>query len=149
MRTFRAVVAASILLIGAGACSDDGGEPDASGSTSGSASGSASGVAPEELRATPEAVAAGLGALTGLVDQIAETVGVDDEQAAELVEGIEAIWEPIEGTVLENDQDAYLVFEDNFAVLGNAAEDGDTDLATQAQTAISDEADSYLAEFPG
>ena len=62
---------------------------------------------------------------------------------------IEVLWQPIEGTILENDEDTYIAFEDNFALLGNAVEDGDADLAADADAAIAEAADAYLAEFPG
>jgi hypothetical protein len=148
MRTLRAGLAAAFLLLGVAACGDDDSSSDTSDTTA-SASASASGTSPEDLRTTDEAVATGLGELTAVVGEIAGAVGTDDDHAEELVPQIEEIWQPIEGTIRENDQDAYLAFEDNFAVMENAVEESDADLAAQAETAINEAADAYLAEFPG
>src|SRR5262245_11391841 len=52
-----------------------------------------------DLRAPAPAVAAGLGRIDTLVKQIALAVSADAKAAKEQAEGIEALWEPIEGTI--------------------------------------------------
>jgi len=106
-------------------------------------------TAPEDLRASDAEVAAGLGQLRDLTAQIAATTGSDKSSAQSLVEEIEPIWERIEGTVKANDADAYIAFEDAFAAIGKAVDDGDTAKAQDAAGQVRDAADRYLAAHPG
>ena len=71
------------------------------------------------------------------------------EPAADLNDQIEPEWQAIEGTIKSNDQDVYLTFEDTFALLGNAVDDGDAAAAKDAADTIGTAADDYLADYPG
>lgn len=104
---------------------------------------------PEEQRTTPAAVATGLRNIEGIAGQIAAAAGTDKVKATELAEQIEPQWQPVEGTVKANDQDAYLAFEDSFAVLEGAAEKGDGAAAAKGSDAVSSTAQRYLAKYPG
>lgn len=105
--------------------------------------------APEDLRAPASQVAAGLGRLDALVNQIGLAVSADAKAAKEQVKQIEEIWEPIEGTIRENDKDAYIRFEDDFAAIEKAVESGDA-AKTQSSTAdVSAAVKAYLAKYPG
>jgi hypothetical protein len=105
--------------------------------------------APEDLRAPASQVAAGLGKLDALVNQIGLAVSADAKAAKEQVKQIEEIWEPIEGTIRENDKDAYIRFEDDFAAIEKAVESGDA-AKTQSSTAdVSAAVKAYLAKYPG
>jgi hypothetical protein len=105
--------------------------------------------APEDLRAPASQVAAGLGKLDALVGQIRLAVTADAKTAKAQVKEIEEIWEPIEGTIRENDKDAYIRFEDDFAAIEKAVDAGD---AAKTQTSTSDVSaaiKAYLAKYPG
>jgi hypothetical protein len=105
--------------------------------------------APEDLRAPAAAVNAGLGKIDALVAKVGLTAGTDAKAAKEQAQGIEALWQPIEGTIRQNDSDAYIRFEDDFAALEKAAEAGDGGKAQQTATDVSDAVKAYLAKFPG
>ena len=117
----------------------------ASASSSGSSSASEEGIAPEDLRAPADQVAAGLRHIKDLAAQVAAAAGVSAEEAP--VDEIETAWRPIEGTIKENDKNAYLTFEDQFAFLADAVEAKDADRAKQASDAIAGAADAYLAHY--
>src|SRR5439155_6330335 len=102
-----------------------------------------------ELRASAKDVATGLGQIETLTNQVALAVSADAKAAKTQAEGIEKLWQPIEGTIRANDQDSYIRFEDAFAALEKGAAAAD---ATKAQTAakeISDAAKAYVAKYPG
>lgn len=105
--------------------------------------------APEDQRAPAAQVAKGLGDIDALVKQISTTVNADAKAAKDQTEGIEKLWEPIEGTIRENDKDAYIRFEDDFAALGKAV--GDADAAKTQSTAsdVSEAVKAYVAKYPG
>jgi hypothetical protein len=84
-----------------------------------------------------------------IAKEIAESAGTDKARAANLAEQIEPAWQPIEGTVKSNDQDAYIAMEDNFAVLDKAAETGDAAGAAKGAAAISTTVQAYLVKYPG
>jgi|SoiMetStandDraft_2_1073263.scaffolds.fasta_scaffold150307_2 hypothetical protein len=136
-----ALVASSVLLLACGGGDDD----DASGSGSEPAA-----DAPEDLRASDADVATGLQEIDDLVDQVAGGVADDDDEAAtEANEQIEPVWQEVEGTIKANDPDAYIEFEDNFALLGSAVDNGDADGAQTAADAVSGAVTAYLADHPG
>jgi hypothetical protein len=137
------VVLAAGLMVTLVACGSDDSSSDESGSST------ASGTAPEERRASDEEVAAGLTEIASVADATAQAVADGADDAATLNEGIEAAWQPVEGTVLANDEDAYITFEDNFALLGAAVEDSDAAQAEEANTAIAAAVEDYLAAYPG
>jgi hypothetical protein len=106
-------------------------------------------AAPEDQRTTAAAVAEGMRKIDRIAQEIAESAGTDKARAASLAGQIEPAWQPIEGTVRSNDQDAYIAMEDNFAVLDKAAETGDAAGAARGATAISTTVQAYLAKYPG
>lgn len=133
------VAAASVALTGC-----------AGGGPSGPAVGASSAAsAPEEQRTTPAVVATGLRNIQRIAGQIAAAAGTDRAKATGLAEQIEPQWQPVEGTVKANDQDAYLAFEDAFAVLEGAADKGDAPAAAKGSEAVSSAAQRYLATYPG
>ncbi len=62
---------------------------------------------------------------------------------------IEPAWMTIEGTIKANDVDTYLAFEDAFAVIEKAAEEGDAAAAKTGAETVTTTADAYLAKYPG
>jgi hypothetical protein len=66
-------------------------------------------------------------------------------QGKTLAEGIEPLWQPIEGTVQANSQETYDAFEGAFTLL----ESGDVTKAQQGARAVKDATDAYLTKFPG
>jgi len=105
--------------------------------------------APEDLRAPAAQVTKGLGDIDALVKQISATVSGDAKAAKEQVEGIEKLWEPIEGTIRENDKDAYIRFEDDFAAIEKAVGDADATKTSSAASDVSEAVKAYLAKYPG
>jgi hypothetical protein len=113
-----------------------------------SSSGSATTVAPEDLRASAAEVGAGLKHLQAIAVDVA-TAGNDKAKAKSLTDQIEPVWKKVEGTVKANDKDAYVSFEDNFALLEKSANSGDAAKAEQAATGVSKAVAAYLSKFPG
>ncbi len=101
-----------------------------------------SSASPEEARTDAKAVAVGLVGLKDLATQIASASG---DAGKALAEGIEPLWQPIEGTVQENSQETYDAFEGAFSQL----ESGDAARAAEGARALAAAADAYLAKFPG
>jgi hypothetical protein len=112
------------------------------------ASGDAS-PAPEEQRVSAAEVATGLRQIDDTAKGIAEKAGTDKAAAQQLDARIEPAWQKIEGTIKSNDQDAYITFEDSFAMLGNAAGDGDAAKARTASETVSKAVGDYLTKYPG
>jgi hypothetical protein len=106
-------------------------------------------AAPEDLRAPASQVAKGLGDIDALVKQISATVGADAKAAKDQVEGIEKLWEPIEGTIRENDKDAYIRFEDDFAAIKMAVDDADATKTSSTAGDVSEAVKAYVAKYPG
>ena len=112
----------------------------------------ASTPAPESPAAapvTPADVAAGMRKIDETAKEMAASAGTDKARASSLYGLIEPTWFPIENTVKQHDQNTYLVMEDNFAVLENAANGGDAAAARKGATAISSAVQGYLAKNPG
>lgn len=142
MRAVRMVAlaaAVAALAVGCGS-SDDPGTPGSAAATTA--------PAPEDITTSPAAVAAGLQQITTLAGQIA-AAGTAKVKASSLADQIEPIWSKIEGTVKANDQNAYLAFEDNFALLETGAEAGDTAKTQQGAAGVAKAAAAYLAKYPG
>jgi hypothetical protein len=102
-----------------------------------------------EVRASAKDVATGLGQIEALTNQVALAVSADAKAAKTQAEGIEKIWEPIEGTIRANDKDSYIRFEDDFAALEKAADAADSTKAQTAAKDVSDAVKAYLAKYPG
>jgi hypothetical protein len=137
-----ALMAAAALALGA--CGSD---SDGSGSTSASSSSAATAAAataaPEDTIAPDAAVSAGLVKLKGVGAKIA--AAADGDSAKTAAEGLEPVWQPIEGTVNKNEPDLYLEVEDSFQRL----ESGDLANAKAGARALSTAIDAYLAKHPG
>lgn len=137
----RRVPAMAILLTGAVLLTGCGSSDDKATSSASSK------PAPEQVTTSPEAVRTGLNKLvviaTGITAQIS-----DKTKAADLVEGIEPVWEKIEGTVKANSSDTYIALEDAFAVLENAAQKSDATKAKAGSDAVSKAVTAYLAKYP-
>ena len=136
-----AVMAATGLALGA--CGSDSGD---SGSTSASSSSAAttaaSTAAPEDTIAPDAAVGTGLVKLKGVAAKVA--AAPDGDSAKTAAEGLEPVWQPIEGTVKKNEPDLYLDVEDSFQRL----ESGDLDNAKAGARALNTAVDAYLAKHP-
>lgn len=104
---------------------------------------------PEDVHAPDSEVADGLGKLKDIVNQIGASAASDNNHAKELQAQIEPIWESIEGTIKSNDSNAYLTFEDQFAVIGKAVAQQDDTSARAAAALVNSTANTYLAAHPG
>jgi hypothetical protein len=137
-------VALAVGLVFLGACGDDD-DSDASGT-----SGESGTTAPEDLRVSDAEVATGLQQIDDLVGQVAQRVADgDDDGAVEANDQINPVWFSVEGTIQENDPDAYITFEDQFAVLTRAMDEADSVGAQAAAETVSETASTYLADHPG
>ncbi len=116
----------------------EGADSASSGSGSGEDEGS-----PESHIAPDAEVTAGLGKLKGVGDAVAATGSGAASKAA--AEGLEPIWQPIEGTVKKNEPNLYLDIEDSFQRM----ESGDLDNAKKGAAALQTAVDAYLAKHPG
>ncbi|MGH3905381.1 MAG: hypothetical protein ACRDTE_14505 [Pseudonocardiaceae bacterium] len=84
-----------------------------------------------------------------LANGIAASAGADNAHAESLAGQMEPAWRPIEGTVKENDPDAYLSMKDSFAVLERAAQNGDGTAAGNGARSVTSTVQEYLARYPG
>jgi hypothetical protein len=130
----RAGIAAALAVLALAGCSDD--------SSSSSPSDKSSSARPEDQRTTAAAVATGMKAIDELAAQIAEAPAA---QGKTLSDGIEPLWQPIEGTVQANSQETYDALEAAFTQL----ESGDVTQAQEGARAASEAVDAYVAKFPG
>lgn len=131
----RAGLAAALAVVALAGCGGDN-------SSSPSSSDSSTPARPEDQRTTDAAVATGMKAIDELAAKIAEAPAA---QGATLSDGIEPLWQPIEGTVQENSQETYDAYEAAFTQL----ESGDVAQAAEGARAVSAATDAYLADFPG
>lgn len=105
--------------------------------------------APEDRRASAAEVTDGLKQIEATAAEVAATAGGDSAGAKQVAGRIEPVWETIEGAVKANDPDAYIAFEDAFAVLEDAADHGDAAKARRGADAVSKTVATYLAKYPG
>jgi hypothetical protein len=141
MRAGRVVVAAVAVAALAMGCSD--------GSNAASAGGSAATApAPEDITTSPGAVLAGLQQIATIAAQVA-AAGDAKVRASSLADQIEPVWQKIEGTIKAADQNAYLAFEDNFALITTGAESGDTAKVSQGVAGMARATSDYLAKHSG
>jgi hypothetical protein len=137
----RRVLGTTLLLSGALLLTACGGSDDtATPSTSTS-------PAPEDVTTSPAAVKTGLEKIVTIAAGIKTDIA-DKTRATAGYESIEPVWSTIEGTVKQNDSNAYLALEDAFAVLKNAAEKADATLAASGSEAVSKTVSAYLAKYP-
>ena len=141
-RTLAGLVAAAALVTLVGCSSgSSSSSTEATAASAAAASSSTASARPEDARTDAATVAVGVTALKDLATQIA---GASGDQGKTLAEGIEPIWQPIEGTVQENSQETYDAFEGAFTQL----ESGDATQAAEGARALAAAADAYLAKFP-
>ena len=133
-----ATTATLVVVMGATACSSDSSDEKATATT-----------APEERRTSAAEVAAGLAKINATTAAIVTAAAVDMKKAESLAGDIEPDWLPIEGTIKENDPDTYIAFEDAFAVIEDAAVNGDDKKAATAAQDIATTSATYLAAYPG
>lgn len=145
-RTLAGLVAAAALVTLVGCSSSSSSTateaPAASSAAASAASSSTASARPEDARTDAATVATGITALKDLATQIASASA---DQGKTLADGIEPLWQPIEGTVQENSQETYDAFEGAFTQL----ESGDPTQAAEGARALATAADAYLAQFPG
>ena len=98
---------------------------------------------PESHIAPDAEVTAGLAALKAVGDKVAARADGAGSKAA--AEGLEPVWQPIEGTVKKNEPDIYLDIEDSFQRM----ESGDLANAKKGAAAMQTAVDDYLAKHPG
>jgi len=132
------VLAVAVAFGAAAACSSDAHTPATTTPQSG---------APEDQRASDAEVAKGLRQIDTIARDVAATT--DTARAKQLDSGIEPVWKTVEGTVKANDADAYIAFEDAFALLATSADDGDQTAARKASAAVTQTVATYVAAHPG
>jgi hypothetical protein len=121
-----------------------GGGDDGDSTTAGGAAATTQEESAPERRIAPDAeVTTGLTALKGVAGKVAGAA--DGAAAKQAAEGLEPVWQPVEGTVKRNEPDLYLDIEDSFQRM----ESGDVDDARKGAAALSDAVDAYLAKHPG
>ncbi len=142
-RLVAVVVACAALSVLVSACGDDSGS---SSSATTAASADETG-APEDVIAPDAEVTAGLNqAITdmhALADGVANGTATD-AQFEEVHQG----WEAIEGTIKQNNPEAYLGLEDALAAMQKAIKDKDATAAKSAASDFEADATAYLAEHP-
>jgi hypothetical protein len=148
MRTVRGriglvatLLAASVALGACGGGGNDSAGPSAGGVSDATTTQAASG--PESHIAPDAEVTAGLGALKAVGDKVASASSGAASKAA--AEGLEPVWQPIEGTVKRNEPDLYLDIEDSFQRM----ESGDVANARQGARSLAAAVGAYLARHPG
>src|SRR4051794_8445896 len=125
-----------VASVGLGACGGD------DGSSSAGATTTAVTAAPEDRIAPDAEVGAGLVRLKGVAAKVAGAAnGAEAKRAAE---GLEPVWQPIEGTVKKNEPDLYLDVEDSFQRL----ESGNRANAKKGAEALDAAVDAYVAKHP-
>jgi hypothetical protein len=135
---FALIAAMLVLSVALGAC---GGDDDSSGSASSAATTQAA-AGPEDRIAPDAEVGAGLVKLKGVAEKVADAPDGAESKAA--AEGLEEVWEPIEGTVKKNEPDLYIEVEDSFERLSS----GDLDNAKKGEASLVKAVDAYIAEHP-
>ncbi len=138
-KVLAGLVAAAALVTLVACSSDDTTSSGASGDTT---SASPTGTTPEDLRTSDAAVAQGMNDINKLAADIAAAPAA---QGKTLSDGIEPLWQPIEGTVQENSQETYDAYEGAFTLL----ESGDVTKAAEGAKAVDEATTAYLEQFPG
>ena len=83
--------------------------------------------------------------MTAINDLAAQIAAAPAAQGKTLSDGIEPLWQPIEGTVQANSQETYDAYEGAFTLL----ESGDVTKAQEGAKAVDEATTAYLAQFPG
>jgi hypothetical protein len=92
------------------------------------------------------AVASGYANMLATMTQLSADPGSADEAA---LEGVHETWESFEGTVKQNDSDAYLASEEALDSFLEAGADKDAPAMAAATAKMSETAAAYLAAHPG
>lgn len=137
-RTIGVLLGAALIAFVLAACGS--GSDDGSGTATGTA------PIPEDVIAPDAEVTAGLRRLAATAAQIAADPGSESAKAA--VGRLEPAWAPVEGTVLKNDKDRYLLIEEALGLLEKGA-DGDAAKAVRGAKTMTDAVTAYLTKFPG
>ncbi|MFN0280791.1 MAG: hypothetical protein ACKVZ6_02335 [Kineosporiaceae bacterium] len=132
----RAGLAAALAVVALAACGGG------SSTSSPAPAASATSTKAEDLRTDAAAVTTGMKAISELAAKIGEASAA---QGKTLSEGIEPLWQPIEGTVQANSKETYDAYEGAFTLL----ESGDVTKAQQGARAVREATDAYLVKFPG
>src|SRR6476469_6218894 len=134
---FALVAVVAAMSVALGAC---GGDDNASSSTAASSDAATTQAAagPEDTIAPDAVVGAGLVKLKGVAEKVADASDADTSKAA--AEGLETLWQPIEGTVKKNEPDLYLDVEDSFELLSAVG----ADKARQGEQRLDQAIDAYL-----
>jgi hypothetical protein len=138
------VVVVSVLLTTAAGCATRHSATDAQAAAVPSA-GASRPLSAEDMRVDDSEVAAGLGRLKTVVNEVADSVGSDSAAAQDAQGRIEPIWSSIEGTVKAAEPETYRRFEDEFALIQKALSPADPVKARAAADAVVKAADGYLA----
>ena len=146
MRTLRGRLVLGAVMVAAsgalGACGGDESDGAASTAATSTATTAEAAAAPEDRIAPAAEVGAGLVKLKGVAASVAGAA--DGAAAKDAAEGLEPVWQPIEGTVKKNEPDLYLDVEDSFQRL----ESGSLDNAKKGAQALNTAVDAYLAKHP-
>ena len=92
------------------------------------------------------AVASGYANMLATMTQLSADPGSADDAA---LEGVHETWESFEGTVKQNDSDAYLASEEALDSFLEAGADKDAAAMAAATAKMSETAAAYLAAHPG
>jgi hypothetical protein len=143
MRTLRGRLVLGAVMLAASALGACGGGDENDGAGASATTNAASSTAAPEDHIAPDAqVATGLVSLKAVGAKVAAAADGDAAKAA--AEGLESVWQPIEGTVKKNEPDLYLEVEDSFQRL----ESGNLANAKKGAQALNTAVDAYLAKHP-
>lgn len=139
MRTNRirqglAVGAMCVVAAGLVACGDDDTDKGSGGTTA---------ADPHEVFAPDPVVATGLNQLVTVATGVADTP--DEAAAKRAAEGLEPVWEEVEGTVKRNEPDLYATIEEDLSLL----ESGEPAKTRQGAAELDTTVKAYLAKHPG
>ena len=139
------VAVASLAFVTA--CGDDDDSDAPAATVSAEASTGESEAAPGSYEVVSDAaVASGYGDMLAKMTQLSTDPSSADEAA---LEGVHETWESFEGTVKQNDSDAYLASEEALDSFLEAGADQDAAAMAAATTKMSETAATYLAAHPG
>ena len=142
-RLLAVLLAGAALSVFVSACGDDSG----SSSSATTAASSDDTGEPEDVVVPDATVTAGLKQsitdMNTLADGVADGTATDDQ-----FEAVHEGWESYEGTVKQNNPEAYLGLEDALAAMQKAIKDKDAAAAKQAAADFEADATAYLAEHP-
>ena len=137
------VAVASLALVTA--CGDDD-DSDVPAATADASTGESEAAPGSYEVVSDAAVASGYADMLAKMTQLSADPGSADEAA---LEGVHETWESFEGTVKQNDSDAYLASEEALDSFLEAGADEDAAAMAAATAKMSETAATYLAAHPG